>query len=280
MSISEKRQFWYNSQLDINSLQAYYVKYSYPRHSHDQYVICLIERGVQSFLHKGTKYITPPSGLIMINPGVIHTGEPATEQGFLLRSLYPTVASMQAVAAELTGRSGVIPYFKEVRVDDPVMTHAFIALHDSLKRKDDPLAAESHLMTTMAELIRRYADLRPPERPPGHERRAIRHAREYLESHFAQSISLTELANHVSLSPYYLLRVFRREVGLPPHAFLQDVRIRRAQELIEQGRPLAEVALSTGFSSQSHLTRRFKHVVGETPGRYAAQINPYRRASQ
>ncbi|MDJ0755383.1 MAG: AraC family transcriptional regulator [Ardenticatenaceae bacterium] len=273
MSSPEKRRFWYNPQLDINSLQAFYVKYAYPRHSHDQYVICLIERGVQSFLHRGTKYITPPSGLIMINPGVIHTGEPATEQGFLLRSLYPTVASLQAVAAELSDRSNRIPYFKEVRVDDPVMTQAFIALHDALKGEDNPLAAEAQYLTTMAELIRRYADLQPAERPLGHERRAVRQAREYLESHFDQSISLTDLADHVALSPYYFLRVFRREVGLPPHAFLQDVRIRRAQQLIEQGRPLAEVAQSTGFSSQSHLTRRFKRVVGVTPGRYATQIN-------
>ena len=85
-------------------MQAHHVEYAYPRHSHDQFVICLIEQGVQSFLHKGTKYVTPPSGLILINPGVIHTGEAATERGFVLRSLYPSLTHMETAVFELTGR--------------------------------------------------------------------------------------------------------------------------------------------------------------------------------
>ncbi len=71
---------------------------------------------------------------------------------------------------------------------------------------------------------------------------------------FSQGVSLTQLAAHVSLSSYYLLRAFRAEVGMPPHAYLDSVRIRHAQKLIEAGKPLSEVAAEVGFSSQSHLT--------------------------
>jgi AraC-like DNA-binding protein len=49
------------------------------------------------------------------------------------------------------------------------------------------------------------------------------------------------------------------------------VRIRRAERLIAAGRPLAEVSAETGFSSQSHLTRRFRQIIGVTPGQYARQ---------
>ena len=61
----------------------------------------------------------------------------------------------------------------------------------------------------------------------------------------------------------------RAEVGLPPHAYLDSVRIRQAERLIRAGRPLAGVAAEVGFSSQSHLTRQFKRLVGVTPGQYA-----------
>jgi AraC-like DNA-binding protein len=56
---------------------------------------------------------------------------------------------------------------------------------------------------------------------------------------------------------------------MPPHAYLESVRIRHAQQLIAAGKPLAAVAAEVGFSSQSHLSNRFKQLIGVTPGQYA-----------
>lgn len=154
MSVKEQRRFWHDPQLDIGLLRAFHVEYAYPRHSHDHYVVCLIERGVQSFTHKGTKYVTPPSGLILINPGVVHTGEAATSQGFRMRSLYPTTAHMQSAVYELTGRHKALPYFKDVRIDDPVATRSVYALHDALINKVDSLEREARFIETLAHLIK------------------------------------------------------------------------------------------------------------------------------
>ncbi len=85
-------------------------------------------------------------------------------------------------------------------------------------------------------------------------------------------MSLNELAQYVGLSPYYLLRVFRAEVGMPPYAYLESVRVRHAQRLLENGRPLAQAAIEAGYSSQSHMTRHFKNIIGATPGQYAQQM--------
>ena len=272
MHANDKTKFWHNFQLDVSLLHAFHREYAYPRHGHDHYVICLIEQGVQSFTHKGTKYVTPPSGLILINPGIVHTGEPATEHGFQMRSIYPTEAHMQTAVHQLTGHHNAIPYFHDVRIDDPVVTRSVWALHEALINGTNPLEIESRFISTLVQLIKRYGEVRPGERPFGQERDAVQRARHYLEENYAQRISLSDLAAQVALSPYHLLRVFHAEVGLPPHTYLQDVRIRRAQRLIELGQTLADVAFSVGFSSQSHLTRRFKQIVGVTPGQYAAQI--------
>jgi len=96
-------------------------------------------------------------------------------------------------------------------------------------------------------------------------------ARRYVEERYADGLRLQQLAEHVSLSPYYFLRVFRAEVGMPPHAYLDSVRVRHAQRLIEAGEPLARVAADVGYSSQSHFTRSFKRIIGATPGQYARQ---------
>jgi AraC-like DNA-binding protein len=210
--------------------------------------------------------------MILINPGAVHTGEAADENGFEMLSLYPTMSHMQNAVFELTGRHRASPFFTEVRIDHPWVIDSVLALHKSLTQETSPLECESRFIWTLAQLIKRYADIRFDEPQPGQERKAVQRARRYIDERFAQGINLAQLAEHVSLSPYYLLRVFRAEVGMPPYAYLESVRIRQAQRLIEAGNPLAEVAVEVGFSSQSHLTHRFKQIIGVTPGQYAQQL--------
>jgi AraC-like DNA-binding protein len=257
--------------LDLGLLHAHYVTHAYPRHSHDYYVISLIERGRQTFTHKGTKYATTPGGVILINPGEVHTGETVDEKGFELRSLYPTIDTMEMAAHELSGRRA-LPFFHTLRVDDSWTTNHVLSLHRSMMGGTDLLEIESRFLWTLVGLIQRYARPGSIEKETGSEKLAVRQARRYIEEYFAEGISLNELAQQVNLSPYYFLRAFRAEVGMPPHAYLESVRVRQAQRWIEAGRPLAEVAAEAGFSSQSHMTRRFKRILGVTPGQYAAQL--------
>ena len=272
MQTNEWTKIKYSSSLDLRLLQAYYVQHAYPRHSHDYYVITLIEQGRQSFLHKGARLRTPPGGMILINPDAVHTGEAVDERGFQMRSLYPTIQHMEMVNREMTGHSQGLPFFKEVRIDHPGMRHRFLSLHKALLEDADPLECESRFLWFLTRLIELYGNIPSPAERLGQEKKAIRQARLYLEEHFAQGVSLGQLAEHVALSPYYLLRAFRAQVGMPPHAYLENLRIRAAQRLIERGKPLAEIAMDVGFSNQSHLTNRFKQTIGTTPGQYAKQV--------
>ena len=272
MLSTEWAKYWHNPQLDVGLLHAFYVQHAYPRHSHDYYVISLIQRGCQTFLHGGSKHFTPPGGVILINPQSVHTGEPADPRGFELRSLYPTAAAMQQVVGELTGDHSRLPYFSTLRVDDRQVTAALLGLHRSLIDGTSALEYETRFIQTMTLLVKRYADVRPINQRLGRERAAVGKARRTIETRYADGISLKELAASVALSPYYLTRVFHAEVGMPPYSYLESVRIRQAQRLIEAGRPLVEVAVEVGFSSQSHLTRHFKRIIGVTPGEYAREI--------
>ena len=271
----EKRHFWHNEQLDMRLMHAFHRQYAYPPHSHENYVICVVEWGVQSFTMQGSKYYTPPSGLILINPGMVHTGEPATEQGFLLRSIYPSRSLMERAQRQLTGETGPHPLFHQARVDDPSAVQHFLKLHRTLTESEDQFECESLFLETMGLLIQRHAGQKgrqPTEPKPSQGKQAVAEARTYLEEAYATTISLDDLADLAGFSPYHFLRLFRKEIGMPPHAYLQNVRVHRAQRLIELGMPLAEVATTVGFSSQSHLNRQFKRYTGLTPGRFAKQV--------
>jgi AraC-like DNA-binding protein len=275
MDEREWSQLRQQAELNVGLLHAYYIEHAYPRHSHDYYVISLIERGNQSFTHKGMKHLTLPGGIILINPDEAHTGEAADDIGFELRSIYPTVAHMEMAAFELTGRHQGVPFFKEVRVNNPRARNNILSLHKALMQKTDALEYESRFIWTLVQLIQQYADISRTEQRLGTEKRAIQQARRYIDENFASGVSLHELAQHVRLSPYYFLRVFRAEVGMPPYAYLESVRIGQAQKLIEAGKPLAEAAIEAGFSSQSHMTNSFKKIIGATPGQYAGQIRSH-----
>jgi AraC-like DNA-binding protein len=73
----------------------------------------------------------------------------------------------------------------------------------------------------------------------------------------------------VGLHPFALLRQFQRVVGLPPHAFVVQLRVERARDLLRAGRSPASVAAALGFADQAHLTRQFKQRIGVPPGAYA-----------
>jgi transcriptional regulator GlxA family with amidase domain len=83
-------------------------------------------------------------------------------------------------------------------------------------------------------------------------------------------ITLAELARRVSLSTFQLIRAFQHRVGLPPHAYLKQLRITRAQRLLREGLSIADAALASGFSDHPHLTREFGPTLGMTPGQYVA----------
>lgn len=85
--------------------------------------------------------------------------------------------------------------------------------------------------------------------------------------------SLDEMADATFMSKYNLIRIFKHEVGLTPHQFLLQNRIRKAQRLLETSATITEVALATGFCDQSHFIRHFKKIVGLTPTEYRLACN-------
>ena len=68
------------------------------------------------------------------------------------------------------------------------------------------------------------------------------------------------------MSPYHFLRLFKESMGLTPYRYVIERRVERARELLRRSSlPISEVALSCGFTDQSHLSWHFKRLVGLTP---------------
>jgi AraC-like DNA-binding protein len=96
--------------------------------------------------------------------------------------------------------------------------------------------------------------------------RALQRIREYIDGHLEENIELETLADTAGLSKWHFARAFKQSVGMPPHFYLIQRRLERAQKLLaETDLSLAQIALKSGFSDQSHFSRRFRMFLGVTP---------------
>jgi AraC-like DNA-binding protein len=108
--------------------------------------------------------------------------------------------------------------------------------------------------------------LRPSEHDPapGLAPWQLRRVTEYMDGH--ANAKLSDLANIVGLSVAQFARAFKASTGESPHLWHLASRVRRAEKLLLEGRmSVADVALATGFSEQSHFTRVFRRFIGAPP---------------
>lgn len=129
-----------------------------------------------------------------------------------------------------------------------------------------------------AHFARSYGGMRDAERrrngglAPWQERRA----KELIAASLSKELSLIEIASACDLSMAHFSRAFKASTGLTPHSWLQACRIDYAKEIMMQPElALAEIAISCGFADQSHFTRIFTRIEGDTPGAWRR----YRRAA-
>ena len=100
----------------------------------------------------------------------------------------------------------------------------------------------------------------------------------YIAEHYAEKLTLTGIANQFYISPYYLSRMFKKSINLSLIEYINGVRIKAAQSLIERSSDsIAEIAAKTGFMTTAHFRRVFKDATGLSPQQYRQY---YKRVNQ
>lgn len=270
-----KTDFWRILQLDnLEILHATGILVSTPRHTHEALTFGIIDRGIALLNCKRQSYSIGRGCVIVINPDDVHACHTDAPDGYSQRMLYPSVALLEQAAYEVTGRSHLLPLFKEPLIQDKKFVKQAQSLFQALMTSTSALAQETQLLWTLVALIRTQAEFLPVkdhwEKP---EPQAVCQVKEYLQLHYAENPSLSQLAALTHLSPFHLSRIFCQSVGLPPHLYLTQVRIFRAKKLLAQEMAIAQVAQEVGFAHQSHLNRHFKRMMGVTPKQYQNSKN-------
>ncbi|HET9473608.1 MAG TPA: AraC family transcriptional regulator [Steroidobacteraceae bacterium] len=244
---------------------------SYPRHTHDQYGIGLVDSGGHASWSGRGAVEAGPGDFICVNPGEVHDGRALAHRPRTWRILYfdpSLVQHLHTDIAEVTATSFMFvkPVFLDERLRR-IFNSAFGFVHEREAAESDNLGCETAILMLVAGLRAHSTAV------PGRSQRptpCIRRARARIDDDPTARQSLGDLAQEAGVSRYQLLRGFARELGLTPHAYVLQRRIAMARRLLRAGSSLSEAALASGFCDQSHLNRVFLRQFGVTPGRYAS----------
>jgi AraC-like DNA-binding protein len=276
MPISRDRSLiWRVKAVDgVEAFKASFTRFAYARHSHDSYAFGTIDDGAMHFSHRGVAHVVAAGGIIALNPGEVHDGHSAARIGCRYRMLYVERAAIDRLFAFDAPQMRRIFAVRGPSLSDARLAASIRRFHETLDGAQlaSPLEQQSRLIQVLYLLFTRHG--MPPlcVGEAKDETRYVRQAKDYIVAHLDEPVRLTDVAEAVGLSPFYFLRTFKRATGLPPHGYLNQLRLERARAQLRQGEPPAQIAAALGFADQSHLTRRFKAAFGVTPGQYASAV--------
>lgn len=270
MSANNWIQFGKDDETGIETLRAHFEGHAYDPHWHDTYLVGVTEQGVQRFHRGRIRHDSTPGQVVLLEPGDIHDGEAPSPEGFTYRLLYLDPAWLHR---ELETLFDWVPDHHQIGFDsavahDPLLALGIARAFSALHRTDElrivrQSALDAMLDRLTAHLHWRRRDAGDPAMPA-----AARRARDCLHAHSHEDLSLDDLARAAGTDRFRLTRAFKAAFGLPPHAYLVQLRLTRARRLLARGLSPATVAADLGFADQSHLGRWFRRAYGLTPARY------------
>ena len=287
---------------------AEYNEHAFAPHWHEAYTIPVIEGGAECYRYRGSQHVAAAGTVPVINPGELHTGSRAVDEGWCYRVMYVPVDFLHELAVDIAGRAQPLPWFDTEVIHDLDLAHRLSRAHRLLEAdagrrrtvavaepgvaarpKDvaalhpcsraaapaarsapcpDLLAVEGALLDALSTLLSRYGRTREAALSHGPDDPRIETMKALLAADLATPLRVADLALAVGLSPFHATRLFTQATGLPPHAWRTQLRLQRALGPLREGASVADVAVASGFTDQSHFTRHFRRVFGVPPGRW------------
>lgn len=259
-------RFWRIPEGNCELLHARYTNQSFGRHSHDRYAMGVISGGVEKLYYRGGYALGGVGSVVTITPGEIHDGLPGHDNGWTYRMLYLDPDWVNRTVFPDRVASDHVHLFKAALSSNPDFAHTFLQQHQLIEQMPPGLQRESILLELVSQVFERSGAPAPLALPS--EQQAVKLIKQKLADEFDQDIPLEALSQLVNLEPLYLIRVFKKHVGVSPHSYQIQKRIAHVQKLLRAGANLTEAAYAGGFFDQSHMARTFKKVVGMTPGSF------------
>jgi len=212
-----------------------------------------VEAGKLFFLHKGKR--------IQVDSEIVEPIE-LYKISFSYKSSYQSNAKWQLYKEE----GLAFPIEGELVAENPSqMLRLFEQLEESMMEQEElrPIR-QSGLMMELIYLV--LKELREQKHDAA---RGMSYTIEYLKENYMNNNSLELLSSMAGFSPSYYSRLFKKMKGVSPSAYITQLRIERAKELLViSNRSFQDIAQSVGYNEESYFSRMFKKETGDSPAQY------------
>jgi AraC-like DNA-binding protein len=282
-------RYWLDPGLrGLSLLAADFRTHEYVTHTHDALLVAVTESGGAEIKAGGVPDEVDSVALLVVNPDEPHSSRMLRSRRWRYRSLYLDLEALALVGEALGVPS--VPSFDENVFHEPDLIQDFLQLHHGLdggKEDDpprpdppppggrelwDPLEERELLVAAFGRLVRRHGRQRRRVPLPPRDQRLLDRVLRLIRERHAEQLRLEDLADPLGLTQYQLIKLVRTGIGMTPHAYLTQIRLDAARELLHGRLPIAEVALMAGFYDQPALTNHFKRALGITPLQYVRAV--------
>jgi AraC-like DNA-binding protein len=223
-----------------------------------------IESGRSEFWTQGRTWPGRPGSILIQRPGDVHRD--VSRDGTITYQLvrFPAHAVEHVVG--------------KLRIESCLAASdergvAFQRLHDAVAANADRFTLDGAITEAIGAL-EAIGDSRSEHTRP------VRRALAMIRDRLAEALTLAELAQYAGLDKFHLCRAFRSQIGMPPHAYLTQLRVMLAKKLLAAGAKPKDIAPQVGLYDQSQLNRHFRRIVGMTPGQFAKNHQSDLRAAR
>lgn len=218
----------------------------------DAFLMFFVRNGEMKFSYRGKTFVAQTGDVVLLNCNYAHHYWTENDVRFYWFHFRGPAADAycerywSAHGAHFSNLIAVEQYFSEIQ--------------QMLRQKnadDDAISVQIH---------RLLAILSMPLKPTKQISESIQTAQSYIEDNFDKPLSVDDVARQVSLSRHYFSRVFQKEIGFAPHAYLIEVRIEQAKRLLsETNLSIEQISVDCAFCSASNFIRTFRKSTGMTP---------------
>ncbi|WP_024955064.1 AraC family transcriptional regulator [Sulfurospirillum arcachonense] len=252
-------KFIYKNKLDITALSASMSKFTYKKHSHEEYALGVTLRGVQEYYLDGNFHASYKNGVMLFNPEQVHDGHAKEYQEGLD---YVMIYIKPKLFLEALEKKDIVKFTQPIVYQEKLKNDILNLSFSILNNKDIALCNELYLNVidnfTSKDFCLDYKK----------EIGLIKKAKEIIYYNLDKVLDLDEISKELNLSKFQFIRIFKSNTGITPYQYFLNSKMIHAKKHLDMTKDLYATVVEFGFTDLSHLNRHFKSVYGVTAYEY------------